>query len=474
MTPRTRGHWLCLLAATLLLSGGCATDDHGGDAAAYREALDVNPQSPQQTGDVSPAPAQDDGPLHLRDALLLANLHNEQLAAEGENCVQALIDTRRAAAQFLPTIGVSPGYARRDRYYERGDPGDAPERDTFEADLGLEWNIFNGYRDVANLYRAAATVEQRRAILLDFRSTILLDVADAFYAALTAERAQKVLVASLAVQDERVRDMRARRVAGVARPLDVSQTEAQASAARVSLITARNLATNSRAALKLLIRSHVGERELVDDEVFAGEDEPLEVWQVRAAAGRQDLIAAAAAVETARHRVDDAMGQYYPTVTLNLDTVLTVDNAATEARWAGVLRANLPIFTAGRIAADVRTAWSELRQAKLIHEYTRRVVVRDVEVAYENWSSSMLRLQELRIQLRAGQDAFSQADQSYNVGLATNLERLVAQDRLLNTELQLVTEEIIQRRSHVALIRATGELTPWALARSVNEPAAVD
>lgn len=473
MTFRTCGHRLCLLAAALWLSGGCA-NDYGGDAAAYRDVLDASPQPPQQTDADSATAAQDQGPLHLRDALLLANLHNEQLAAEGENYVQALIDTRRAAAEFLPTIGVSPGYARRDRYYERGDPGDAPEPDTFEADLGLEWNIFNGYRDVANLHRAAATVEQRRAILLDFRSTILLDVADAFYAALTAERAQKVLVASLAVQDERVRDMRARREAGVARPLDVSQTEAQASAARVSLITARNLAANSRAALKLLTRSPVEGRELVDDEVPAQEDEPLEAWLARAAVGRQDLVAAAAAVEATRFRVDRAIGQYYPTVTLNLDTVLTVDNAATEARWAGVLRANLPLFTAGRIAADVRTAWSELRQAKLIHEYTRRVVVRDVEVAYENWSSSMRRLQELRIQLRAGQDAFSQADQSYNVGLATNLERLVAQDRLLNTELQLVTEEIVQRRSHVALIRATGELTPWALARSVNGPAAAD
>lgn len=449
MNPPTLGRTPRLILAALLLAG-CATD-HARDADAYKRVLG---------GDAVELNLAADAPLRLGDAMALANAHNERLAVEGENYVQALIDKRRAASQFLPTIGLSPGYARQDRFYTAGSPGTPPDRDTFDTSAGLEWNVFNGYRDVANLYRAAATIEQRRAILLDFQSTILLEVTDAFYSALAAERAEEVLTASLKVQEERMRDIRARQQAGVARPLDVSQTESQASSTRVSLISAGNIARNSRAALQLLIHAPVGARKLEDDYTLPADPLSLEAWRTRALISRQDLLAAAAAVEAARQQVEQAFGQYYPTVTLNLETMLTVDNAATEAQWAGVLRANVPLFTAGRIDADVRTAWSALRQAKLLHEYTRRLVERDVEVAFENWNSSSRRLDELHIQFRAGQDAFTQADKSYNVGLATNLERLIAQDTLLSTELQLVTEDLLHRRAHLALVRAVGELTP--------------
>src|SRR6266705_3426642 len=65
---------------------------------------------------------------------------------------------------------------------------------------------------------------------LDAQAVVLLDVARTYYQVLRSERSVEVLKNSLNLQDARVRDFQARRRAGVVRPLDVAQTEAQASA----------------------------------------------------------------------------------------------------------------------------------------------------------------------------------------------------------------------------------------------------
>lgn len=451
-----------LVGVSLSAAIGCA-NNYDSDADLYRTAL-----SEREPATTTTDPA---APLKLSDAILLTNRHNELLAVEGENFVQSLVAKQRAAAEFLPTISFSPGYTRRDRFYESDNAGAHPTRDSTELDTGLEWNLFRGYRDVANLYSAASTIDERRAILNDLQSTILLQTVDAFYATLSAERAIAVLTSSLRVQDERVREMRGRQKAGVARPLDVSQTEAQASAARVQLITAQNNAKNSRTALQLLIQQPVGTRALVDDFTPPAELPDVSDWQSLATQHRQDRKASEAALDAAKHAVDAAFGQYYPTVTLNLDALLTIENAATEVGWVGTLRANVPIFTAGRIEADVRNAWSRVRQAKLTNEYIKRLIASDIDTAYANMSATRDRVTELRLQLRATQDAFEQADKSYNVGLATNLERLIAQDRLLATELQLTTEELSLRRARLALSRAAGDMNPSTLTAPATQPA---
>jgi outer membrane protein TolC len=106
----------------------------------------------------------------------------------------------------------------------------------------------------------------------------------------------------------------------------------------------------------------------------------------------------------------------------------------------------------------VREAWSNFRQSALFESNLARQVVRDVEQAHQNLAASELRLAELQTQVTAARQAFDQADASYNVGLATNLERVVAQDRLLNAELQLAGEEFGRKIAYLDLLRAVGGL----------------
>ena len=54
-----------------------------------------------------------------------------------------------------------------------------------------------------------------------------------------------------------------------------------------------------------------------------------------------------------------------PSVTVNVDYFLHKESFPTLSEWDGLLSVSVPIFSAGTIEANVRTSWSQLRQAEL-------------------------------------------------------------------------------------------------------------
>jgi outer membrane protein len=436
----------------LLAHGGCAVDQ-AKEVATYRKVLDTDAIQGAYENDASQ-------PLTLDDALRYANRNNEQLGIEGENYLQALIDRKRAVANFLPTIELAPTYADRDAPPGGSETGGGGSRNTrVDVPVTGEVNLFRGFGDVANLRASAFTIERRRALLLDVQQSLLIDVARAFFAVLRAERSAEVLRNSIAVQEERVRDMQEREAVGFARPVDVAQVEAQASSSRVELIRANNDARNGRQLLTLLTGVEIGDRPLAP-----GTDVPESLMPVddaiqTALATRQDLRAALSSIEAARQDVQAALGQYWPSVSLNVSYFLSRESAPADSDWTALLSANLPLFSAGLVEADVRQAWSALRQAKYFESLTRRRVVQDVRIAYENLLGSRARLAELRTTLRAAQDALDQATANQQAGRGTTLESVVAQEQLLRAQLQLASEEFDYKIAYLNLLRSAGVLT---------------
>ncbi|MCG3123059.1 MAG: hypothetical protein GIKADHBN_01467 [Phycisphaerales bacterium] len=432
---------------------GCEVDQKA-EVAAYRGLLDVGP-SPE---------VSEDSPLSLEAAVRLANDTNERLSIEGEEYVQALAQRRLAASALLPTVDLFGDLQVRENVggtatSEGGSGGSTSGNTAFDAGFSGQYTLMTGMTDINRVRAADLTIEQRLWLLLDLRETLLLETARAYYTVLLAERQVQVIESSLAVQEERLRDIRGRREAGFARPLDVAQIEAQASQTKVSLLDAKNQESVARSALGLLTGVDVRARRLSD-----GFDPPVETptlaeLMALGEANRPDLLAAAAEAAAVRREVDAQIGRYYPTVTVNLDYFLTRETVPTDRDWSGLLSINLPIFSAGRIDADVRAAWSRFRQAVLNHSLVRRQIVRDVEVAMADLVATRERVLETAKQVRSAQEALRQAEAAYGAGLGTNLERIAAQDQLLSAQLRAAREEFTSKLAYLAGARAVGLLT---------------
>ncbi len=439
----------------LLLVCGCVVNQDK-EVTIYREVIDT----PIFAISTQPADPQ---PLTLDDALRLANRNNENLAIQGETYLQALIDRKRAVAAFLPTISLAPTYFFRDPPDSDSDFGGGARNSRYDTLLLGSMSV-NPVSDWANLRASDYTIEQQRWLLLDFQQSLLIDVAQAFFAVLRAERSTEVLQDSLAVQEERVRDIRARQQAGLARPLDVAQTEAQASETRVVLIRAENDIRIGRELLALLTAVPIGDRPLLASTDVPDPIQPVESIESIAIANRQDLHAAAELIEAARFNAESAYGEYWPSVSFNISYFLSRQTEPTDSDWSAILSANLPLFSAGLIEADVRQALSQLRQAKLSESFTRRQVIQQVRTAFDNVDASRRRLDELKTTVSAAEQALEQADFDLRVGRGTVLERVVAQNQLLTAQLQMAGEEFDHKIAYLSLLRAAGVL------QSVLEP----
>jgi outer membrane protein TolC len=468
-----------LAAATLAAGAGCAVDE-SKEVAIYREVLDdgVGKVEPYRPG----------RPLSLREALLLANQHSERLSIAGEDYVQALIEKDRVASNFFPTISLAPSYseselsndagARRLTGGQTGDPIELQNRRVFSTGSGNldvpvagNWNVFRGFRDWASLGRARADIGRFRALLRDLKATVMLDVATAYYQVLRSEATVRVLENSSSLQDARVSEIEARDRVGSARKLDVAQARAQAANTRAQLVAARADVRNARTLLAFLTNAPVSESSLVDrlDVPEAAVDIGESLAQ--AELSREDIAAARQATLAAAENVQNAVGEYYPSVGINFNYYLSRDSTPEDSLWNGLIFVNLPLFTAGRIHADVRTALSQLRQAKAQEQLTRRQVEQQVREAAANLEASKGRLAELRIAVQAAQQALDVAEGNYQAGTGIYLERLVAQDQLLNAQLQYATENYTLKLNYLNLLRQTGELRrPPAEGQPATQP----
>lgn len=444
---------LAIATAAGLVLAGCAVDQRQ-EVETYRSVT--------RLGDV-PKFARGDA-LTLADALKLANAHNEQLSIEGERYLQALIERRRRVANLLPTFDFFADLNVREN-------NRTTRPTSFDAGFSGQYTLMTGMTDLRNVDAASADARARRWLLLDLREVLMLETARAYYAVLQAERLVEVLESSTKVQAERLRDIQGRQRVGFARPLDVAQIEAQVSETRVTLLDARNSVARARSALTLLTGVETGESDLTDGlDAIGMPDVDGSAVLKRAYTGRHDLQAARDSAESARFTVDAAIGQYWPSVSISGDFFLTRESTPDDLDLAGLIAVNLPIFSAGRIEADVREAWSIYRQRVLEFSALRRQVRSDVEVATADLAVSRERVSELDTQVKAAAETLRQAEAAYTAGLGTNLERISAQDQLLSAQLRQVSEAFTLKLARLAIERAAGRLTDQIAGTRSPEP----
>ncbi|MGA3066775.1 MAG: TolC family protein [Tepidisphaeraceae bacterium] len=441
-------HRLFLLAA--LLTGGCAIDQKN-EVTQYRKVIDNNTPAgvTVASGEV----------VTLTDALRLANQNTESLSVQGEDYLQALIDKDKAFAAFLPTLNLAPTYALN----SAGNATFGTITHTLQVPADGQINLFNGFRDFHALRAADATIEQQKQLVLDAQQTILLDVAQTYYQTLTDEQSVDVLKNSLVLQQANLDNMNAQAKVGTVSPLVVAQAESEVAQTLVSLNQSNASVANDRAMLAYLVSAPIENNPLRDDFQPPGSVEPVDQLKAQAEAGRQDLLAANAAVKSARENVEVAFGQYYPTLAVNLNYILysetnVVDGVNGGGAWTGLFSVNLPIFTAGLIHADVRTAWSQFRQAALTQAQLRRNIDQLVETAFTNYQLSLTQLNELQVEVKAAHDAYYYAEAQYKAGTEIYLNVLTAQNSLLSTQLQLTTAQFNTKTAYFSLLRAMGEL----------------
>jgi outer membrane protein len=436
-----------------LATAGCATNQ-SADVATYQAISDP-------TGDLTRHDAG--APLSLHQAMRLTATYNELLAQRGENYIQALAARQRSASALKPTLDLFADATLKENTGTAG---------IFQTNGGLsgQYRLLTGKSDLRTVDAADATIEAAKWLILDLRESLLVEVARAYYESLRAQQLTQTLTNSVKAQTDRLADAKARNEVGLARPLDVSQIEAQVARTSSLLIVAQRQAAESRSTLKLLTNAQIDASALTDGFV----PPPLTLDQAQlvkfAHDHRQDLLAAASRIDASRSLVDAAIGQYAPALSLNLDYFLFRSPQDAAPNLTSILGLRMPLFEAGRIEAQVREAWSVFRELVLVHRATQRQIRRDVETALLRLEASQRLVAQLQIQVSAATQSVELAEASYGAGLGTNLERVVAQDQLLAAELEAISASFTVKIAYLELLRACGTISHEMIATPLPTP----
>jgi outer membrane protein TolC len=453
------------LALLPVFLAGCV--DQEKEVSRYRQFTDA--------GLKHPAAYQNGDQLTLARSMLLANEDNEQIALQGENYLQALYAKDRVVATFLPTVAFQPSFAiqqaptnvtetagvtvtpsavaRSNGYVIRGDTWQSTQAPVTAVE-SLSVVNYN------NLKSQEQIVVQEQQLLIDAQETVLLDVAETYYQVLLSEKQVSVLKDSLDLQNARLADAEGRYRNHLALALEVSQTQAQVASTQAQLTQTLTDVQNGRHALAFLINVPQVDGPLVDEVGVPEVLKPADFYRNLAAQTRPDLLAADSAIRAGKAAVDAAISEYYPSVSLNVTGFLYREYFSNASKWDALLMANLPIFTGGVIEANVRTAWSQLRQKALYQAELKRQIDRDVQIAYDNIVSAERQLTSLGQEVQAASDEYDQARQLLHNGLAIPLDVLTAQNTLLNAQLSYATEAFNITVFYLDLLRITGQLTP--------------
>ena len=425
-------------------------------------SLDAQPQNPF-LGSV-PAAAGQSAPLTLTfdDAIArglrynLGGIESEHVSAE------ARAARLSALAALLPTIS-----GRAAQVFERLSltevglklPGLPSVTDPFrfqDARISFSQSIYSA--ELRNRHRAAAASERAASLNANDAHDIIVLTVGAAYLQIQANVARiDSAVAQLASAQELDRLSSDRVRAELAPEIDALRAQVERQVAEQRVITTRTDLEKSKAALTRAIglpATHVFE---VEPPATFRAPTMTETSAIESALqSRADLGSAQARFEAAELALRALRAQNQPTIAVTGDYGVGGDRTAFNQVYTAALGVSVPIYTGGRIRADVIRAESEFGSRRAEYEDLKSQVVYDIHIAWLDLTSATTSVTVAESKRDLADRALAQAQDRYANGVTNYLEVVQAQESVAQANENYVTNVYGVNLARLTLARAMG------------------
>ena len=338
-------------------------------------------------------------------------------------------------------------------------------------DASWELDIFGRIRREVEASKAdlAASEQDRRNVLV----TLLGDVAR-YYADLRGYQARLTIAEqNIVIDEDAVSLTRDLSQGGQATGLDVAQAEAQLESVRAQVPVFKSNIAAALHRLSVLIGQQPGAL----DAELAGRA-PILVVPPDIPVGlpsdllqrRPDIQLTEAQLAAATARVGEAKAEYFPRFTL----IGTAGRQASQLHDLTLGLGNnfsvgpsisLPVFTGGRIRANVAIQDARMKQAAITYQSTLLVALEETENALVSYATEQDRRDRLEAAVNANRTALELANAQYKAGLSDFLTVLQSERDLDTTQDLLAQSQSAISTDVVALYKALGggwQISPQA------------
>lgn len=393
--------------------------------------------------------------------LALDNNRDLRQSALNVEAYRALYRIQRS--ELFPAVGVGGGGNRQRLPADLSPTGQSGVSSQYDVSLGVsawELDIFGRLRDLkgAALERYLAMENTRHAV----QTALIGDIANAWLTWNTDYALLELTRATLETYRESLVMVEESHAAGISSALDVRQARSLVEQARVQMALYTRQLAQDRNALQLLIGAPIPGNLLYGTDL----DSPMlaelpiglpsDVLQQR-----PDIRAAEHRLRAANADIGAARAAFFPSISLTASAgtasseLSGLFDSGSEA-WSFMPRINLPIFTAGRLKANLE--YSEIQRDINVAAYEQAI-----QSAFREVSDGLAARGTFDDQVQAQSDLVTatseyneMAQQRYVEGVDNYLAVLDARRELFASQQQLLTYRLQQLSSEVALYRALG------------------
>ena len=295
---------------------------------------------------------------------------NPNLRVASFNVEQAVAQTKIASAALKPTVGYNAEVSDTSAGGKNSSGG-----------IGASWQPDVWGRVSAQVQSTRST---QRAVEADYafaKQSLVAEVSKAWFLLIESTEQAKLSSQILRDYEATLEIVQVKFEVGQVLRKDVAQSRADVSAAKDSLVQAKNAVKNSSRALELLLGRYPGAKLTTNISLpslppFPGAGVPTDLLQ-----RRPDLVSKEEELRSAFFATQDAELARLPTFTLSVGGGLSNVNS-----FIGLLSAGItgPIYTGGAIEAEIEKANAGQKKALASYEATILSVFKDVETSLSN------------------------------------------------------------------------------------------
>ena len=465
MTPRP-----LLLTLTAALLAACQTTTITTASKIPLPAAYESAPVAAQPDDISRWWRQWQDPV-LDRLIARALAHNPDIAIARSRLKEAQATARLADADRGATIGLGLNAGHLDADLDNPLDGTPLARSdkinthktVLATNLSAKWeaDLFGQKQSDADAARhaALATAEQTHAAQL----LISAEIADQYHRARATEARKRAADTTIATLEQLARYIEARYQAGHTTAYEKDEIQSRLSAAkakRSSLDAEKNAAVRAIAILCGDTPQHYRLPDSPRDTLAHPPAAPRGQTPQGLIERRPDLRARAAETQAYAAKLASAKADLLPRIKLDFlgQGILNIDGDHALKGWMSLLTAGIqvPIYTHGRIQANIDAADARLKTALLQYDRTLLHALADVDNAYQGEAALAEQERHLSEALANAEQQAADAEKLYRYGNKTLAEALTARLNAVQTEEALIQNRLAHAQMLTALYKALG------------------
>jgi len=392
----------------------------------------------------------------LYDLTQLAYKHSETIKIAQDDVYIAQQDKARALSVLIPR---GTAYGSMKEYKD----ADIAAPDTLTLGMKLTQSFTLNGKELIALDVTKRIIEGKEFSLETIRSQYLLQVAQAYYNILSAQRYFEISqsdVNRLTTHRDAVKEKLS---VGNVTKTDLYRAEAELSKSLTDLVRAENRVLKSKAALHNLV-------EIEDDFNVQKEDisgienyqSSLEDIQTYALKNRTEIKEAKKNLEIAEKIIKFEKSDYWPTLSLEAGykEVDIKDNSSSmdteDVYFTGELV--FAFYDGGLRRAEIRQALAGQRKAKNALTLQEKTIILDSKISFLDYKTAQSALLNLQDELKFAQENYNAVQMQFKYGMADSIDMMDANTLLVTAQRRILDAKYIYHLSVLKILYTRGDL----------------